>query len=210
VCWHPWETSSLLEICVLSSYVAKDQLWAQMETGRLLFQAIPWFLWPEGSGKGPLSNSGGCFTYTHRLVHSWEDSSFQALFGYGVLWHIISSGYRWKLEGMTGFWENQTLVLLWICWEPIFIYHGRISSMKCCYNLLTYLSNKCSYGHVIPQVTATDTHYFHYRSFVMTFDYHHIKRQKNKKFFCVYRHAGFHMCWPEENSSCQPSVHHHL
>ena len=37
--------------------VAQDQLWVQMETGRVLSQAAPQFLCPEGSGQVPLSIS---------------------------------------------------------------------------------------------------------------------------------------------------------
>ena len=49
------------------SSVVHDQLWAQKETGRNLFQAAPQFLCPEGSGWVPLGISGGppC---THRPV----------------------------------------------------------------------------------------------------------------------------------------------
>ena len=31
--------------------------------------------------------------------HSWETSSLLAVFVYVALWHRISSGHRWRLEG---------------------------------------------------------------------------------------------------------------
>jgi hypothetical protein len=46
--------------------VAQDQLWVQ-ENGRLLSQAVPWFLCPEGSGCVPLSSNGDPI-FTHRPV----------------------------------------------------------------------------------------------------------------------------------------------
>ena len=49
--------------------MAQDQFWVQMENGRLLSQASPWFLCPEGSEQVPLSSSG-CPTCTHRPVHT--------------------------------------------------------------------------------------------------------------------------------------------
>ena len=49
------------------SSVAQDQLWAQTETGRLLSQAAPWFLCPQGSGRVSLSSMGDP-TYNHRPV----------------------------------------------------------------------------------------------------------------------------------------------
>ena len=39
--------------------MAQDQLQVQTETGRILPQADPQFLCPEGSGQVPLSSSGG-------------------------------------------------------------------------------------------------------------------------------------------------------
>ena len=47
--------------------VAQGQFWAQMETGSILSQAAPHFLFPEGSRWVPLSRSGG-LTCAHRLV----------------------------------------------------------------------------------------------------------------------------------------------
>ena len=52
-------------ICVWRT-VARDQLWMQMETRRILSQAAPWILCPEGSGLVPLSRSGG-LTCAHRF-----------------------------------------------------------------------------------------------------------------------------------------------
>lgn len=43
----------------LCSSVPQDQLWAQMKNGRVLSQAAPQFLCPEGSRQVPLSSSGG-------------------------------------------------------------------------------------------------------------------------------------------------------
>ena len=39
-----------------------------------------------------------CYLCSQLCWHSWEISSFQVIFKYGVLWYRISSGCRWKLE----------------------------------------------------------------------------------------------------------------
>ena len=49
--------------------VAQDQLPVQMETGRILSQAVPQVLCYEGSGLVPLSISGG-LTCVHRCFHT--------------------------------------------------------------------------------------------------------------------------------------------
>jgi hypothetical protein len=58
---------SHLQACVS---VLKDQFFPSVpgaETGRILSQAAPWFLCPEGSRQIPLSSSGG-LTCVHRPV----------------------------------------------------------------------------------------------------------------------------------------------
>lgn len=47
--------------------MAQDQLWVQMETGRILPQAPPQFLCHEGSRWVPLSRNGG-LNCAHRCV----------------------------------------------------------------------------------------------------------------------------------------------
>ena len=49
--------------------VVQDQLPVQMETGRILFQAVLRILCHEGSGLVPLSVSGG-LTCVHRCFHT--------------------------------------------------------------------------------------------------------------------------------------------
>jgi hypothetical protein len=90
-------------ICVCST-VAQDQLWSQIETGRLLFQAAPWFLCPEASGQVLLSRSG-CLPCTYRLFHTPGRLAFflQVLFRYGALWHRITSEYIQEPEGHDSF-----------------------------------------------------------------------------------------------------------
>ena len=49
--------------------VAQSQFWAQTETGRILSQATPWFLCPEGSRQVPQIRSGG-LPCAHRCVYT--------------------------------------------------------------------------------------------------------------------------------------------
>jgi hypothetical protein len=51
-----------MELCDTGSApgaVVQDQFPALTETGRILSQASPWFLCPEGSGQGPGTRTGG-------------------------------------------------------------------------------------------------------------------------------------------------------
>ena len=75
------------------STMAQEQLWVHLETGRILSQAAPPFLCPEGSKAGPSEQKWWSYLYSQACQHSWETSSLQA-FGYGALWLRISSGYR--------------------------------------------------------------------------------------------------------------------
>ena len=50
------------------SPVAEDLLQEQTETGRLLFQAAPLFLCPEGSGRVPLSPLSAIFVSSFYVV----------------------------------------------------------------------------------------------------------------------------------------------
>jgi hypothetical protein len=79
-----------MELCGTESAlgtVVKDQLLMQRENRRLLSQAAPWFLCPEGSGWVPLSSSGG-LTCSHRLVDS--------------LGRLALSGHLWVQWGKIG------------------------------------------------------------------------------------------------------------
>ena len=38
------------------------------------------------------------YLYSQICPHSWETSSIPAVFGYGALWHRISSGCQWRVE----------------------------------------------------------------------------------------------------------------
>jgi hypothetical protein len=68
VCRHSQEMSSFLAVFVyaLQWYRISSGYRLKYETTRLLFQAAPDFLCPEGSRRYPLNSSGG-FTCAHRL-----------------------------------------------------------------------------------------------------------------------------------------------
>ena len=51
---------------------------------------VSWWLRAGSSWARNLSRSDGLI-YAHRCWHSWETSSLWAIFGYGMLWHRISS-----------------------------------------------------------------------------------------------------------------------
>lgn len=101
VCQNSWETISLPGSISVWSAVAQDQLWVQMETGRILSQAAPPLLSPEVSGWVPQSRSVG-LTCAHSIPGR-PALSWRYLGGYRALWHRISSGYRQKIGGAVCF-----------------------------------------------------------------------------------------------------------
>jgi hypothetical protein len=95
--------------------VAQGQVWPQMETGRILSHAAPWFLCPEGSQWVPLSRNVG-LTCAHKCFHTpqrWAlsprwylvmkccgtgsapgaDHGFNLTYEF-YLWHWLLSGLR--------------------------------------------------------------------------------------------------------------------
>ena len=50
VCEHSWETSFLLEVFGYGELWHRISSREQIETERILSPAVPWFLYPDGSG----------------------------------------------------------------------------------------------------------------------------------------------------------------
>ena len=87
-------------ICICIA-VAQDTPWEQTEIWRVLFQSAPWFLYPKGFWREPLSSSGS-FTYAFSFVCTSGMLALSRFYlGIRALWQRISSRHRWKPEGST-------------------------------------------------------------------------------------------------------------
>ena len=105
VCGHSWGTSSLPMVFEYGTAVAQDQLPEHSETRKILSQAAPLFLCPEGSQGDPSEQKWWSYLCSQACPHSWETISLLAEFRYGLLWHSISSWCRQKPEaGQTILW----------------------------------------------------------------------------------------------------------
>jgi hypothetical protein len=57
----------------------------------------------RGLPAGPSEQTWWSYLYSQVCSHFWGNSSILGLFGYGALWHRISSRCRWKLEALVPF-----------------------------------------------------------------------------------------------------------
>ena len=94
--WRPVLSGRILG---MTRAVAQGQFRVQTETGRILSQAAPPFLCPEGSGGRLWAEVLVLGLCSQVCPQSWKSSSLQAVFGYGALWHRIRSRHRQKPEG---------------------------------------------------------------------------------------------------------------